>query len=119
MNLREQYFAALKESQRKQLLSKSAVAPPVLCIRNGAEIVGFGVGEPASVEEVARQVALSKQLVSKSADTDPNAVFDDSPLLPILQSIGRDPVPQVVKKSAGIDPNSILEGLFPQWLQNR
>lgn len=112
-NLREQYFAAIKQGQRKQLVSKSAAAPGpnIYAIKNqSGEIIGFVPGERLSPAEVA---AL-KTDIAKSAETDdPNAILDD------LFDFGSPPAPVEVSKSVEFDdaPNAVLDGVFPQWLQ--
>jgi hypothetical protein len=84
-------------------------------VKVGGELIGFGTAEPATPEEISR---LVKSEVSKSAvsSDDPNEVFDDSPLLPAVQSSGQ----VEVSKSADIEPEpDPLEGIFPQWLRTK
>lgn len=159
MNLREKYFAALKESQRmekgKQLISKSALGPAIVALRDDTgRIVGFSAAEPVAPDEVARQVAIGKADVSKSATDDdanslfdavfgpilgspnqadesrtvvaksadrpdPNAVFDDARLFPVVQPSGLQPKRQVAKSANSEGNDDPLIGVFPEWLQPR
>lgn len=110
MNLRERYFAAVKESQRKELISKSATSgPQVYAIKNQAgEIIGFAPGERLSPSEVA---ALKTDVAKSATAEDPNAVLDS------LFDFGGPPAVEVSKSVDANDPNAILDGVFPQWLQ--
>lgn len=119
MTLREQYFSALKAAQRlerpqKQLVSKSALGPNVVTVVGPTgEVIGFGPAERVPLEVV--QEELRKEEVAKSADLDPNAVFDDSPLLPEFQSSGQT---QDIAKAAELDDEyPELIGIFPPFLR--
>ena len=74
MNLREQYFEALKQSQRKQLVSKSAIGPDIYAIRDSAgNLIGFAPGERLSPGEIAD---LKTEVAKSAATDDPNSVLD-------------------------------------------
>ncbi|ADB15144.1 hypothetical protein Psta_0456 [Pirellula staleyi DSM 6068] len=88
------------------------------------ELIGFGVAERVSPEEVARH----RQQVSKSIELPPcdlNAIFDDSALLPQWSPdvVSSEPREVVQKSAASTAPNSstddLMQGLFPQWLQTQ
>jgi len=116
-SLRESYLEAVKQASRKAaprkvLVSKSAIGPPIYCIRDqSGEVVGYAPGEQLGPDE--RQRVMGKEDLSKSADLDPNSCFDDSPLLPAFNQDGLQSVGQMeIAKSADIDDPDLI-GLFP------
>lgn len=121
MSLREKYLQAVANSQLstrgKQLVSKSALGPDIYAVRDDTgRVVGFAPGEQLSPEEIAKL----KQPVSKSAESDLNAVFDSLFDFgePLTATIGGQPVNATiadVQKSADVDDP--LAGIFPLWLQ--
>lgn len=122
MTLREKYFDALKAAQalerpRKQLVSKSALGPTIVTVHDSSGVVmGFGPVERVPPNVV--QAELRKEEIAKSADIDPNSVFDDSPLMPEfqpVQSVGQTEVAKAAELED--DPNSDLVGIFPPWLR--
>lgn len=124
MNLREQYFQALKESQQKQMVSKSVsdvspvrpgrIGPYVYAVRNNSgEIIGFGQGEPLSKSEIDSL----KTEIAKSATLEPdnsNSIFDD--LFEFRPS--DEPQTVQVQKSVESDDDTLLQSLFPRWLRS-
>ena len=96
----------------------------IVGVAMGEKVIGFGEARLATPAEIAR---LTKKPVSKSAELSPaelNAVFDDSPLLPVwspsVQPLG---ALEVVSKSAELPDDTEftpepLEGIFPKWLQH-
>lgn len=105
MNALRQSFLDSLRTSGKELVAKSAAAPPMLAIRSPAgEIMGFGTPEAVSVAEAERIAGLS---------ADRNAVFDDSAVCPFgsnqLESR------ESVQKSAPdpTDPNSCFTSLLP------
>ncbi|MEX1039664.1 MAG: hypothetical protein WDZ51_03470 [Pirellulaceae bacterium] len=116
--LRENYFEALKAAQRlerprKQLVSKSALGPQIVTVHDSSGVVmGFGPVERVPPDVV--QAELRKEEIAKGADLDPNAIFDDSPLMPDFQSSGV----QDIAKSAELDDEyPELIGIFPPFLR--
>ena len=114
--LREHYLDTLRRSQSgKQLVAKSGSAPRMFCVRNrNGDVIGFGPGERLSPAEIADL----KQDVAKSTKTgteaDPNAVFDS------LFCFGSAQVTNSVNVSKSADDEnkeSVLDGVFPLWLQ--
>ena len=118
--LRDQYFAALKSSC-KQLVSKSALGPQIVALRDANNrIVGFSSAEHLSPDHPEIAPYLKREVCKSAAVAaeHPNSVFDDFfddwfPEQPTVKTETKKSAADPADKNAILNPCVPME--FLRW----